>query len=476
MTCLWRRKWKTAAFYFIIPVVLFWIGNGPLWGAVMLFLLNVLTYGVLATSRVVVGGMTPDTLERRFGVRLSQLLRPGTVVKIPDTDPEFLNASVRELNKIDAYELHGSKPLAIIYIQTDGIASSQEGLDMGGLYRDWLNRAAEKLLDPIFGAFHVATKKDGTEMLRLRDDISVELATFTGRLLALSLKANVAFGWALSEPLAKLLLHSELPDLLAATSKTVPSSKWQKIKGRVMPRAAIRATWHETLLKANAEYNPKTWILAACGEWEAQRFWDCTDEGRPREERQTLLDQVQDVWREEGGPVVTLESLPQLMDRRVKAAFLHDRMRYVWEALREVPDVKPPFETLRPKHCHTFMKSVFGLQTLEIPDWKANTKTVLPASVSTEMVQQLIEWFWQFIEDLDQTGRSEFFFWASSLKRLPSGGWQKLKMTLQITRDTTRLPVAHTCAFQIDLPVYNSQEILIERLRIAMGHTKFNLA
>jgi hypothetical protein len=39
-----------------------------------------------------------------------------------------------------------------------------------------------------------------------------------------------------------------------------------------------------------------------------------------------------------------------------------------------------------------------------------------------------------------------------------------------------RLPVAHTCGFQLDLPLYPSQEVLRNKLLQAVEHVDFHIA
>jgi len=65
-------------------------------------------------------------------------------------------------------------------------------------------------------------------------------------------------------------------------------------------------------------------------------------------------------------------------------------------------------------------------------------------------------------------------FFLSGSTRPPYGGFDKNKkrVILYRTADDTRLPVAHTCFFQLDLPHYKSKETLKEKFLMALSSGK----
>merc|ERR1740123_158583 len=108
---------------------------------------------------------------------------------------------------------------------------------MGGLYRDWLTRSAEALLREKSQAFCVEVL-GGTEVLRVRGDADPSTAMFIGRLLALSLKANVPLCWALSEPQARLLLHHRIPALVSRSATSTADTLQEQAPADVACKSA----------------------------------------------------------------------------------------------------------------------------------------------------------------------------------------------------------------------------------------------
>merc|ERR1712137_958752 len=91
----------------------------------------------------------------------------------------------------------------------------------------------------------------------------------------------------------------------------------------------------------------------------------------------------------------------------------------------------------------------------------------------------VVAWFWQFVDSLNQDDRSKLLCWWTGLKRLPRGGWNSPRapqFVLNLTATSTRLPMAHTCAFQIDLPRYSTSSELTDKLKLAMDETRFAVA
>ena len=52
------------------------------------------------------------------------------------------------------------------------------------------------------------------------------------------------------------------------------------------------------------------------------------------------------------------------------------------------------------------------------------------------------------------------------------GGINKFKISKVFDKNYDRLPTAHTCTNQLDLPEYPNKEILYERLRLAIKEGK----
>ena len=89
--------------------------------------------------------------------------------------------------------------------------------------------------------------------------------------------------------------------------------------------------------------------------------------------------------------------------------------------------------------------------------------------------QRVVRYFWQYMEELDQEKLVDVFFWITSRRRLPAGGFPcdwKGKIYINENFDRTSLPVAHTCFNQIDLPCYENYDMLKKNVNYAVENCK----
>jgi E3 ubiquitin-protein ligase HUWE1 len=94
-----------------------------------------------------------------------------------------------------------------------------------------------------------------------------------------------------------------------------------------------------------------------------------------------------------------------------------------------------------------------------------------------------VQWFWRAVRSFDQEERAKLLQFATGTSKVPLEGFSHLqgiggKQKFQIHKDfgdVSRLPSAHTCFNQIDLPLYESYEQLKERLLVSIteGATGF---
>ncbi|KAK4872231.1 hypothetical protein RN001_016355 [Aquatica leii] len=106
---------------------------------------------------------------------------------------------------------------------------------------------------------------------------------------------------------------------------------------------------------------------------------------------------------------------------------------------------------------------ISGLPNVDIDDLKANTEYHKYQSNSLQ-----IQWFWRALRSFDQADRAKFLQFVTGTSKVPLQGFAHLEgmngvQKFQIHRDdrsTDRLPSAHTCFNQLDLPVYETSEKL----------------
>ncbi|KAL1492672.1 hypothetical protein ABEB36_010896 [Hypothenemus hampei] len=106
---------------------------------------------------------------------------------------------------------------------------------------------------------------------------------------------------------------------------------------------------------------------------------------------------------------------------------------------------------------------ISGLPNVDIDDLKANTEYHKYQSNSLQ-----IQWFWRALRSFDQAERAKFLQFVTGTSKVPLQGFGALEgmngvQKFQIHRDdrsTDRLPSAHTCFNQLDLPVYETYDKL----------------
>uniref|UniRef100_A0A670KKC9 E3 ubiquitin-protein ligase HUWE1 n=1 Tax=Podarcis muralis TaxID=64176 RepID=A0A670KKC9_PODMU len=114
---------------------------------------------------------------------------------------------------------------------------------------------------------------------------------------------------------------------------------------------------------------------------------------------------------------------------------------------------------------------ISGLPTIDIDDLKSNTEYHKYQANSIQ-----IQWFWRALRSFDQADRAKFLQFVTGTSKVPLQGFAALEgmngiQKFQIHRDdrsTDRLPSAHTCFNQLDLPAYESYEKLRHMLLLAI--------
>ncbi|KAI5928137.1 hypothetical protein F4810DRAFT_180777 [Camillea tinctor] len=124
---------------------------------------------------------------------------------------------------------------------------------------------------------------------------------------------------------------------------------------------------------------------------------------------------------------------------------------------------------------------ISGLPDVDIDDWKSNTEyhNYSPSS-------QQIQWFWRALRSFDKEERAKLLQFVTGTSKVPLNGFKELEGMNGINRfnihrdygNKDRLPSSHTCFNQLDLPEYESYDILRRQLlkAITTGSDYFGFA
>lgn len=122
---------------------------------------------------------------------------------------------------------------------------------------------------------------------------------------------------------------------------------------------------------------------------------------------------------------------------------------------------------------------ISGMPEIDLDDWKAHCEYHGGYTIASPQIQ----WFWRAVRSFDQETRAKLIQFVTGTSKVPLEGFAKLQgsdgiQKFQIHRDPRtrdRLPTAHTCFNQLDLPEYETYEELRQQLLLAIneGETGF---
>lgn len=117
---------------------------------------------------------------------------------------------------------------------------------------------------------------------------------------------------------------------------------------------------------------------------------------------------------------------------------------------------------------------ISGIPTIDLSDLRENVEYVNYTAQSDQIV-----WLWEFLGGLDQDNIAAFLQFVTGTSRVPLGGFKYLmgmrgpqRISIHRTFGSERLPTAHTCFNQLDLPAYSSKEQLQQKMMQAIQEGK----
>ena len=111
-----------------------------------------------------------------------------------------------------------------------------------------------------------------------------------------------------------------------------------------------------------------------------------------------------------------------------------------------------------------------GSREVSISQWKDN----ISYEGGFDSDHPTVQSFWEMIEGYSQTQIAQILQFSTGTSCLPSDGFEGLTppFTLCLLRNvsTDHLPVAHTCLNRIDIPPYESKDVMKERFGKAIRY------
>ncbi|XP_030205953.1 E3 ubiquitin-protein ligase SMURF1 isoform X1 [Gadus morhua] len=317
----------------------------------------------------------------------------------------------------------------------------EEGLDYGGVAREWLYLLCHEMLNPYYGLFQYST--DNIYTLQINPDSSINpdhlsYFHFVGRVMGLAVFHSHYINGSFTLPFYKQLLGK--PIQLGDLETTDPEL-------------------HKSLV----------WILEN----------DIT----------SVLDHTFCVEHSAFGKFLQHELKPNgrniavTEDNKKEYVRLYVTWRFMRGMEAQFLALQKGFGELIPQHLlkpfdHKELELIIGgLGKIDLADWRANTRLKHCAADSP-----VVRWFWQAAEAFSEERRGRLLQFVTGSTRVPLQGFKALQgstgsagprlFTIHlIDANTDNLPKAHTCFNRIDVPPYESYEKLYEKLLTAVDET-----
>ncbi|XP_054281967.1 E3 ubiquitin-protein ligase Su(dx)-like [Macrosteles quadrilineatus] len=378
----------------------------------------------------------PRAYERSFRWKLSQfryLCQSNVLpshIKITVTRQTLFDDSYHQIMRLPAYELR--RRLYIIF-------RGEEGLDYGGVSREWFFLLSHEVLNPMYCLFEYANKNNYSLQINPASYVNPDhllYFKFIGRFIAMALYHGRFIYSGFTMPFYKKMLNKKL------TMKDIES---------IDPEF----------------YNSLVWIrdnnIDECG---LELFFSVDFE---------VLGQVIHHELKEGGDKVRVdeenkEEYMRLMTEWRMTRGIKDQTQAFLEGFNEVV----PLEWLKYFDERELELMLCGMQEIDVDDWQRNT---IYRHYTRNSKQVL--WFWQFVRQTDSEKRARLLQFVTGTCRVPVGGFAELmgsngpqRFCIEKVGKETWLPRSHTCFNRLDLPPYKSYDQMVEKLNYAIEETE----
>lgn len=345
---------------------------------------------------------------------------------------EIFEDSYRQVMKMRAKDLR--KRLMVKF-------RGEEGLDYGGVAREWLYLLSHEMLNPSYGLFQYS--RDDIYTLQINPDSGVNpehlsYFHFVGRIIGMAIFHGHYIDGGFTMPFYKQLL-----------GKPVTLDDLESVDPEL----------HRSLV----------WIL--------------------ENNIDSVLNQPFCVQHNSFGKMQEYELKPGGKDIEVTEESKREYVRlYVnWRFMQGIEAqflaLQKGFHELIPQSLLKMFDErelelvIGGLGKIDVEDWKMHTRLKHCTSDSN-----IVKWFWRAVESFDDETRARCLQFVTGSSRVPLQGFKALQGSTgaagprlftihQVDTSTDNLPKAHTCFNRIDIPPYEDYEKFLSKLTCAVEET-----
>ncbi|XP_048054584.1 itchy E3 ubiquitin protein ligase a isoform X2 [Megalobrama amblycephala] len=319
------------------------------------------------------------------------------------------------------------------------IFPGEEGLDYGGVAREWFFLLSHEVLNPMYCLFEYAGKDNYCLQINPASSINpdhLKYFKFIGRFIAMALFHGKFIDTGFSLPFYKRILNKPLAlkDLESIDPEFYNSLIWIKDNN-----------------------------IEECG---LEMFFSV--------DKEILGEVTTHDLKPDGGNIQVTEENKEEYIRLVAEWRLSRGVEEQTQAFLEGFNEVLPQQYLQYFDAKELEVMLCGMQEIDLGDWQRNTIYRHYARSSKQIV-----WFWQFVKEIDNEKRMRLLQFVTGTCRLPVGGFADLmgsngpqKFCIEKVGKENWLPRSHTCFNRLDLPPYKSYEQLKEKLLFAIEETE----
>lgn len=377
----------------------------------------------------------PRTYERSFRWKIGQfryLCQSNGLpshIKITVTRQTLFEDSYQHIMRLQAFELR--RRLYIIF-------KGEEGLDYGGVSREWFFLLSHEVLNPMYCLFEYANKNNYSLQINPASYVNPDhllYFKFIGRFIAMALYHGRFIYSGFTMPFYKRMLNKKLlmKDIESIDPEFYNSLVW--IQDNDIDECGLELY-----------YSVDFEVLGQVVHHELKAAGD--------------KERVTEVNKEEYLGLMTEWRMTRGIEQQTKA-FL--------DGFNEVV----PLEWLKYFDERELELLLCGMQEIDVDDWQRHAIYRHYTKFSKQVV-----WFWQFVRAADNEKRTRLLQFVTGTCRVPVGGFGELMgsngaqlFCIEKVGKETWLPRSHTCFNRLDLPPYRSYDQLAEKLNYAIEET-----
>ncbi|KAI0633753.1 hypothetical protein C8Q77DRAFT_809629 [Trametes polyzona] len=311
----------------------------------------------------------------------------------------------------------------------------EEGVDAGGVTREWFQILARQMFDPNYALFQPC---------------AVDKLTYQPNRASWVNPEHLSFFKFVGRVIGKAIYDGRLLDAYFARSI------YKQLLGKPVDYKDVE--WVDP-----EYYNSLVWIL---------------------ENDPSPLDLTFSVEADEFGVTKLVElkeggaSIPVTQENKKEFVQLSANYRLYSSIKDQIEALLAGFYEIIPKDLISIFNErelellISGTPDIDVDEWRSATE--YNGYTSSDPV---IVWFWRALKSFTREERAKVLSFATGTSRVPLGGFVDLQGVQGTQRfsihkaygDPDRLPQAHTCFNQIDLPQYSSYEMLRQQLLLAIN-------